>query len=86
MCNVEAAILVDVSRRKACRRHQLFRDIWMDDMVKASPPVTLKSSLWMYAFGTIVIDVIHAALVVDIDVWRVMNKRLFPFQGSGRIL
>ena len=58
----------------------------MDDMVKASPPVTLKSSLWMYAFGTIVIDVIHAALEVDIDVGRVENERLFAFHGSGRML
>ena len=55
-------------------------------MAKTSPSVTSKSSKWMYAFGTIVIDVIHAALVVDIDVGRVDNERLFAFQVSGRML
>ena len=58
----------------------------MDDMAKMSPPVTSKSSKWMYAFGTIVIDVIHAALVVEIDVGHVENERLFAFQVSGRML
>ena len=58
----------------------------MDDMAKTSPPVTSKSSKWMYAFGTIFIYVIHATLVVDIDVGRVENERLFAFHGSGRML
>ena len=58
----------------------------MDDVAKTSPPVTSKSSKWMYAFGAIVIDVIHAALVVDIDVERVENERLLAFHGSGRML
>ena len=86
MCNVEAAILVDVSRRKACRRHQLFRETHMYDMDKASPPVILKSSLWMYVFCTSSIDVIPAALVVNIDMRRAFNERLFAFEVSGRML
>ena len=58
----------------------------MDDMAKTSFPVTLKSSSWMYAFCTIGFDAVPAALVVDIDVWCVQNKRLAAFQGSGRML
>ena len=58
----------------------------MDDMAKTSPPVTSKSSKWMYAFGTMGFDVIQAGLVVDIDVGRVMNERLFAIEGSGRML
>ena len=57
----------------------------MDDMAQTSSTTTFAPSSWMFAFGKVGRDLLQAALVVDIDVGRVINQRLFAFQVSRRM-
>ena len=55
--------------------------IWvhMGNMARTSPHDMMKSSYWMHAFETIDITFIEVPLVVEIDVVRFIEERLFSF-------
>ena len=55
----------------------------MDDMARTSPPLTLTSSSSMVSSGKDGIGVIKTDLVLDLNVGRGINERLFAFQVSS---
>ena len=52
-------------------------------MAQTSPPLTLTSSSWMVSSGKDGIGVIKTDLVLDLNVGRGINERLFAFQVSS---